>query len=156
MDQDEARRLLDRIGVLRQPCDLDLLIFFARHPRSLLTSESLARFLGYGLKQIADSLEVLLAAGLITRVQVPTHAARLYVFAIDDKDGGDGNGTWVHRLLEVASTRGGRLALRGALIRQRETTNRGQLRSISTCVTPGPRALAADRDRGPRRRGRRP
>jgi hypothetical protein len=30
-----------------RPCDLDLLIFFARHPRILLASEQLAVLLGY-------------------------------------------------------------------------------------------------------------
>lgn len=120
MRHDDARRLLDRIGVVRHACDLDLLIFFARHPRSLLASESLATFLGYDLKDIADSLEVLLAAGLLTRSQTPAHAARLYVFAITHADG---NGHWLHSLLEMAQTRDGRLALRNALMRRwRETT----------------------------------
>lgn len=43
--EEHARRLLDRIGVLGHPSDLDLLIFFARHPRSLLASEHLATLL---------------------------------------------------------------------------------------------------------------
>ncbi|MGH9330461.1 MAG: hypothetical protein ACRD09_08465 [Vicinamibacterales bacterium] len=58
------------------------MLFFARHPRTLLISEQLAVWLGYELKQIAGSLDVLMAAGLLTRTQNPTHAARLYVFAI--------------------------------------------------------------------------
>jgi hypothetical protein len=69
MTYEDAHRLLDRIGVLNNPCDLDLVIFFAGHPRSLLASESLASFLGYELKEIADSLDTLLAAGLLTRAQ---------------------------------------------------------------------------------------
>src|SRR4030095_5447918 len=88
MTHEEAQRLLDRIGVLNNPCDLDLLIFFAGHPRSLLASEALASFLGYELKEIADSLDTLLAAGLLTRAQSSVHAARLYVFAIHDANGG--------------------------------------------------------------------
>jgi len=110
MKVEHARRLLDRIGVFRHPCDLDLLVFFARHPRALLTSEQLAAWLGYELKQIAASLEVLLAAGLLTRTQNTTHAARMYVFAINGTNGG-----WLPDLLESASTREGRLALRQAL-----------------------------------------
>lgn len=110
MNHEEARRLLDRIGMLRHPCDLDLLLFFARHPRTLITSEQLANWLGYELKQIADSLEVLLEGGLLTRTQNPTHAARMYVFAIRGTSGG-----WLPSLLEVASTRQGRLALIAAL-----------------------------------------
>jgi hypothetical protein len=107
MDQDhDARRLLDRIDVLRHPSDLDLLIFFARHPRSLLASEQLAAFLGYGVKEIAASLDLLLAAALITRTPNPSHAARLYVFSPDGPSGG-----WLPALLQFASTRQGRLAI---------------------------------------------
>lgn len=105
-----ARRLLDRIHILRRPCDLDLLIFFVRHSRTLMASEQLAAFLGYDLKQIADSLDVLLGAQLLTRTQNPTRAARMYVFAA----GGSGSG-WLPALLDLASTREGRLALRLAL-----------------------------------------
>ena len=114
MKHEDARRLLDRIGVLHNACDLDLLIFFARHPRSLLASEALANFLGYDLKDIADSLETLLAAGLLTRTQTPSHAARLYVFALEAT-----NQDWLPSLMECASTREGRLALRRVLPRRR-------------------------------------
>lgn len=44
--------LLQSVGVLRHPCDLDLLLFFNRHPRALLTSERLAAYVGYDLNQI--------------------------------------------------------------------------------------------------------
>jgi hypothetical protein len=37
--------------------------------------------LGYELKQIADSLEVLLNAEVLTRTQNPTHTARMYVLS---------------------------------------------------------------------------
>jgi hypothetical protein len=136
MKHDEARRLLDGIGVLRHRADLDLLIFFARHPRSLLPSESLAAFLGYDLKDIAESLETLLVAGLLKRTQTPAQAARMYVFAADGPSGG-----WLPSLLRMASTRQGRLALRKALVRR----------------SPGPRPAEARLDvtpgakRGPRR-----
>src|SRR5690349_7801357 len=99
MQQDDARRLLDRTGILRNACDLDLLIFFARHPRALLSSELLATFLGYDLKKIADSLEVLVAGDLLERKQTPAHAARLYVLA-----DGEANHEWIVSLLEFAST----------------------------------------------------
>ena len=131
MRPEDAHRLLDQIGVLRHACDLDLLLFFARHPRSLLASESLAAFLGYDLKEIADSLEVLLHAGLLTREQTAAHAARLYVFAIGDGDGGSGDG-WLPSLVAMASTREGRLALREALRRRRIITSPGISR-----LTPG-------------------
>ena len=113
MKSADVRRLIDD-GLLRHPCDLDLLLFFVRHPRSLLTSESLAAFLGYEIRQIAESLEVLLSAGLVKRTQTPAHAARLYVLAADTH--GDG---WLPSLLALASTRPGRLALREALAPRR-------------------------------------
>ena len=109
-DRENARRLLNSIGVLRHPCDLDLLLFFVRHPRSLLTSDQIAAFLGYDLKQIGDSLDILMTAKLLTRSQSPAHAARLYVFAANGASDG-----WLPSLVEAVSTRGGRLALRGAM-----------------------------------------
>jgi MarR family protein len=109
LEQDQARDLLDRVGVLRHPCDLDLLVFFARHPRTLMTSEQLAALTGYGVQQTAKSLDRLLKAELLTRTQNPRHAARMYVFAARTTDGS------LAPLLELGSTRRGRLALRGVL-----------------------------------------
>ncbi|PYM87970.1 MAG: hypothetical protein DME08_28220, partial [Candidatus Rokuibacteriota bacterium] len=57
--------LLDRIGCLRHPCDLDLLLFFSRHPRAYLLSERLAEYVGYELPQVAQSLETVITAGLL-------------------------------------------------------------------------------------------
>ena len=54
-DMDDARTLLNHIPAIQRPCDLDLLVFFARHWRALLSSEQLARLLGYPLKEIARS-----------------------------------------------------------------------------------------------------
>ena len=76
MDADGIERLLDRIRLLTHPCDLDLLLFFARHPRALVTSEQLAAWLGYELPQMAHSLDVLLEGKLLTRTQNRAHAAR--------------------------------------------------------------------------------
>ena len=106
---EEARTLLERANVLREAADFDLLVFFARHPRTLLASESLAALLGYELKDIARSLEALLECGLLTRTQTSAHAARLYVFAADPPP------EWVPPLLKMAATRTGRLALRQLL-----------------------------------------
>jgi hypothetical protein len=110
MKMDHARTLLDSIPALQRPCDLDLLVFFARHPRTLMASEQLARLLGYQLREIAQSLDVLLAAGFLTPTQNRTHSARMYVFATDGTSGGS-----LPALVELASTREGRLALRWAL-----------------------------------------
>lgn len=130
--------MLERIGVIRRPCDLDLLIFFVRHPRSLLASESLAGFLGYDLKEIAESLDALLDARLITRTQTSAHAARLYVLAIETTDG-DTNPGRLSSLLALASTREGRLALRAALTHPQgdERSTLGPLRIVSN---PTPRS----------------
>lgn len=48
-----GRLLLDGVPTLRRACDLDLLLFFARRPVSLLTSEQLAAFVGYGHDEFA-------------------------------------------------------------------------------------------------------
>ena len=110
MKHEEICYLLDRIEVIRLPCDLDLLLFFVRHPRALLTSEQIAAFLGYGLKDIAKSLDVLLAAGLLRRRQNPSHSAAMYIFLVNDTADG-----WLPPLLRLASMRAGRLGLRKAL-----------------------------------------
>lgn len=112
MKPDNAQRLLDRIGVLRHPCDLDLLIFFARHPRTLLASEQLAVLLGYEFTQLAASLDLLVGPGLVTRTANPAYHAQMYVFAAGDSSVG-----WLPELLQVASTREGRLAMLQALKR---------------------------------------
>lgn len=110
LKREQARRLLDRIGILRNPCDLDLLLFFARHPRALLTSDQIAAYIGHDVQRIGDSLDRLLDAKLLTRSQNPAHAARMYVFGA-----GGPNGGWLPALVEFVSTREGRLALREAL-----------------------------------------
>jgi hypothetical protein len=107
-----AQQLLDRIKIIRTVCDLDLLVFFARHPRTILSSDSVASFLGYELKQIADSLEMFLAAGVISRKQSAAHAARFYV--LNDAAAKDDS---VHAFLEFASHRPGRAALKHILLR---------------------------------------
>ena len=113
MKRDDAAQLLERIGVLRSRCDLDLLLFFARHPTALLTSEQLANWLGHELKAIAASLDVLQQARLIERHQNPSHAARMYVFRADRAD--PAGGGWLPSLLRLAKTREGRLALLATL-----------------------------------------
>ncbi len=114
MNDDQARRLLDQIGVLRDPCDLDLLVFFVRHPHVLLTSDQIAAFLGYEVTRLGASLDVLVTAELLTRLQTPTGAARMHVLAVAGPHDG-----WLPSLVEVASTRVGRLGLRAALIDRR-------------------------------------
>lgn len=138
MTHNDARRLVDRNGLLRHPSDLDLLIFFARHPRVLLASESLARFLGYDLKQIASSLDALLAARLLTRTQTTTHAARLYVFVE-----GDAQPEWLQSVLRLASTSDGRRHLRAAL--RSRVLESGAAGQGGEAEKPGPRRVTFSR-----------
>lgn len=103
MDRKDLRSMLDRIQGIRHPCDLDLLLFFYRHPRALLTSEQLVAYLGYDHERVAKSLDGLIEAGLVTRSQNPTHAARLYVLELGSLPGG-----LLASLLKIAATRQGR------------------------------------------------
>jgi hypothetical protein len=104
------RELLARVGCRGDPCDLDILVFFHRHPRAVLTSERLAAYVGYELSRVAKSLDALLAAGLLTREQRPTGSACMYLLVHSGSLGG-----WLDSLLRLASTRLGRLAVMAAL-----------------------------------------
>ena len=135
MNREEARRLLDRLGFVRHACDLDLLRFFVRHPRSLVTSEHLASFLGYDLKRIGESLEVLIGVNVLARSQSPAHAARLYVLTPGGISGG-----WLPLLTEAMSTREGRLALRDAIEPSPSEARRSLLRSADGIATAAERS----------------
>lgn len=102
MDQHGLRPLLDGVPGVRNACDLDLLLFFRRHPRALLTSEQLVAYVGYGRDRVATSLDGLIEGGLLTRSQNPSHAARLYELQIAATDG------QLASLLKIAGTREGR------------------------------------------------
>lgn len=117
MNLEDAHTLLDRIGALRHPCDLDLLIFFVKHPHTLMASEQLASFMGYDVKQLSESLDTLLETGLITRSQNRGQVARMYAF-----EGGGVHGAWLPGLVTLASTRPGRLALVQALKKRPSST----------------------------------
>lgn len=112
MSPKRVRDLLDRIGCIRRPCDLDLLLFFQRHPRTVLTSERLGLYVGYELAEVARSLDALIGGGLLSRVQKPGGVARMYVLTLAGPLGG-----WLDALLHVASTREGRLAVLETLSR---------------------------------------
>jgi DNA-binding MarR family transcriptional regulator len=103
---EEARMqdLLETTGI-QHPCDLDLLVFFHRHPRVLLTSEQLAARVGYDLKQVARSLDFLIERGLLSRGLNPTRVPRVYFFRA-----GDGEDS-VEGLLRLGLTPDGRRVL---------------------------------------------
>src|SRR5262245_2380378 len=96
--------LLGSIGPLRHACELDLLLFFHRHPRAILTSARLAAYVGYDQNQVTRSLERLADAGLLVGSRNSTSGARLYVLRT-------AKGSWVNSVLEIALTRDGRQRL---------------------------------------------
>ena len=98
-----VRSSLKRLRGIQHACDLDLLLFFSRHPRALLTSEQLVAYLGYDRDRVAKSLDGLIDAGLLSRSQNPSHTARLYVLERSGPLGGA-----LASLLKIAATREGR------------------------------------------------
>jgi hypothetical protein len=99
-------KILDRLPMVTDACDVDLLRFFARHPRCLITSEDLAAYVGYEIQQIARSLEMLIGAGVLSRSQNRTHAARMYLL-----NSGTPSGGWLPTLLQLVASREGRAAV---------------------------------------------
>lgn len=95
--------MLDRIHGIRHAADLDSLLFFYRYPAALLTSEQIVAYLGYDRERVAKSIEGLIDAGLLTRSQNHTHAARLYQLQMHARPGG-----LLSSFLKIAATRGGR------------------------------------------------
>jgi hypothetical protein len=119
------------LDLLAHPCDLDLLLFFSRHPRAFLTVDDLVSRVGYHEGQIRESLETLQRAGIVTWSKEPPQesvpVARLFELT---------PGIWVDILpsvLWVASTPAGRTALRDALVAAAGTS------SQATADTRGPR-----------------
>lgn len=102
--------MLDRLPGIEHACDVDLLLFFYRHPRALMTGERLVACLGYERGQAVKSLEMLIEAGFVTRSQNPCRTARLYVLNLEALPDG-----LLSRFLEAASTRQGRQAVLGLL-----------------------------------------
>lgn len=107
----DPKHLLARTPVIQSACELDLLAFLHRHPRALLTSEQLAGFVGYSIKDIAKALDAFIEAGLLGRTaQQSMHAARLFLLTLDSP-----HGTAARALVELAGTREGRQAILEAL-----------------------------------------
>jgi DNA-binding MarR family transcriptional regulator len=110
-ERERIRRLLLAIPVIQNACSLDLLVFLYRHPRTLLTNEQLAGFVGYGMKDVAKALDRFSDAGLLERAtQRSNHAARMYSLLLE---GPQGEG--LRLLLQEARTRQGRQSILEAL-----------------------------------------
>jgi DNA-binding MarR family transcriptional regulator len=109
--QKDIQRLLASAPAIAGACELDLLVFFYRHPRSLLTNEQVAVLVGYDTKQIARAIESFVEGGLLERTQDSMHAARLYVLLLEaPQDRG------LKQLLALASTHQGRADILQALV----------------------------------------
>ena len=70
-----------------------------------MSDEQIAAFVGYDLAQIAKSVDLLEAAGLLRRSLNPTHVGRFYNLTTDSE------GMWLPSLLSTASTPDGRRSL---------------------------------------------
>jgi hypothetical protein len=106
MSREPSGQLLDRLPFISDACDLDLIVFLCRHPRMILSSEQIAAYVGYDLKQVAKSLDAMMEAGILKRTQNPVHAARLYILALNGLQRGP-----VLSLVKQASTPLGRRQL---------------------------------------------
>ena len=110
-----AVRLVEAAG-LRDACDLDLLLFFSRHPRVVLSSEQLAAYVGYELVQVARALDRLLEIGLLRRTLNQVASGRMSVLELGAAD------EWLEPLQRACATPDGRNALK-ALLKQRQSQN---------------------------------
>jgi len=101
----------------------------------LLTSERLAEFVGYDIKEVAKSLETVIEAGLLERDQHPAHAARMYCLTLRDPEG-----RWLSSIVELASSRQGRYDLIQVLRSHSPQSSASRVRQ-ERCVIPIARAL---------------
>ncbi|HVF58631.1 MAG TPA: hypothetical protein VNJ70_02280 [Thermoanaerobaculia bacterium] len=110
MHPEPVQDLLRRLEVVRDVCDLDLLVFLHRHPRAMVPSDQLASFIGCDRERTARSLENLIAAGIAARRQGPASAVPMIHFVGDDRQREP-----LASLLALASTRNGRAQVLQAL-----------------------------------------
>ena len=122
---ERVKELLARVAVIKGACELDLLVFLHRHPRTLLTNEQLALVVGHDMKLVAKSLDTFIDAGIVERTQNPMHAARLYLLVLDGPQGGG-----LKVLLEWASTRHGRQSILQVMNAVRSRTQRGATQEL--------------------------
>jgi|GEM_PF-2270078 len=119
MGVERIRHVVEHAGVhaveaagLRDACDLDLLLFFSRHPRVVLSSEHLAAYVGYDLQQVARSLDLLVGTGLLRRSLNQATSGRMYVLEVDRSE------AWLEPLRRACATADGRTAVRARLRRR--------------------------------------
>jgi hypothetical protein len=112
----QVLELVEAAG-LREPCDLDLLLFFSRHPRVVLSSEQLATYVGYEVQQVARALELLLGARLLKRALSDGARGRMYVLEADRV------AAWLEPLRRLCALPDGRHALRTLLKTRRSQSD---------------------------------
>ena len=121
---EHIERLLAQTPAIEDACSLDLLVFLYRHPRTLLTNEQLATFVGYEMKVVAKSIDAFIDAGLLERTQNATHAARMYRLMLEGPTTGG-----LKVLLELAGNRQGRRDILEVLMSRRSSRPLGVIRS---------------------------
>lgn len=119
----ELQQLLSRVPLVSGACELDLLVFFYRHPRSILTNEQLSALVGYDTKEIAHSIDKFIERGLLERSQNPMHAARMYLLVLEGPQMGG-----LKELLDLASTHQGRRDILQILVPPQSGPSSGQLK----------------------------
>jgi len=111
----EVLGLIEAAGI-REACDLDLLLFFSRHPRVVLTNDQLATYVGHEVEDVARALELMLGASLLKQGLSPSAAGKMYVLAVDDV------AEWLEPVRRLCATPDGRHALRTLLKERRLQT----------------------------------
>jgi DNA-binding MarR family transcriptional regulator len=109
--QEAIKALLAQTPVVTSACELDLLVFLYRHPRTLLTNERLAILVGYDMTEIARAIEGFIEAGIVERTQDSMHAARMYLLQLEGPQVGG-----LRALIALASTREGRRGILQVLV----------------------------------------
>src|SRR5687768_11910609 len=120
MAHETIPHLLDRVAAIHSRCDLDVLVYLFRHADALVTGEHVAAAVGCGLKQVAGSLDSFVFAGLLKRKVSQADGPGMYVFAVGRPADGP-----LATLLQLASTRPGRLQILEALAGRMPQPGRG-------------------------------
>ena len=108
--------MLKTLGI-ESLCQWDVLVFLDRHPSILVSTEDIARFLGYAIAEVIAALDSLESSGLVEPSRV-SQGVRLYqLTAPADPTRRDA----LERLMTLADSRTVRLLLARWLAEQRPT-----------------------------------
>ena len=109
--------LLQRVEAagIREACEFDLLLFFARHPRVVLRPDQIATYVGHEVEHVARGLEQMLSASILKQALSPGGGGTMYVLAADQLK------EWLEPVRRLCVTPDGRHALR-TLLKERQTS----------------------------------